>query len=625
MIAAFLLMFTAAPAMAEPAPDPDAEPSPSDPAPIEDPEPEGDSDPGDESDPEDTENGIPTPNIDWRACFSTFEELDEIFGEFPPEAREELEQLLAESDFECAEVDVPLDYDEPEGEQIELAMVRRLANDQDNKIGSLFTNPGGPGGSGIGLAIFAPAIVFDAEVLDRFDILGIDPRGIGRSTGLSCINTIEELQEFAEFIPVDPFPTDLDGVKEQKEFSQEIARRCEENAGPIIDHMSTANVARDFEAIRKGVGDDGFNYVGYSYGTQLGMTYANLFPENVRALVIDGNLPAASWSRGANAYERYLVPFTTRIDSAIGDRDTFAEWARLCDENPETCPLAPNAAARANAVIDAVDDEPFPIVDPETGETVGEINAPFLVAATAGALRSTDSYQFLALFYSDIEAILESAPAEPAEPAEPATPSANAATRAAVAPADMKALHDDMAALVEIGEAPYIGPQSYVPADEPFQPLFGEESFFGVSCAETENPRLFAAWPFAAHQSEREQGRFGPLWTWSSAPCADWTGTDDDAFRGPYDATPANTVLVVNNRFDGPTPYQNALANVESLGNATLLTVNGWGHVSAGTSTCGTTVVSDYLTSGEAPESNVECEPDFVPFQDDEPLTEPPQ
>ena len=178
--------------------------------------------------------------------------------------------------FECAHAKVPLDYDEPHGETIALSLKRLPASDPSRRIGSLFLNPGGPGGSGVEFVKDDAQYLFSKEVRARFDLVGFDPRGIRRSTPLRCFGSLDEVG--AALAPF-PFPYTRAEERVFEHSDKVIANACAKNAGPILDHMSTANVARDLDLLRQAVGDSKLTYYGISYGTYIGETYANLFPK----------------------------------------------------------------------------------------------------------------------------------------------------------------------------------------------------------------------------------------------------------------------------------------------------------------------------------------------------------
>jgi pimeloyl-ACP methyl ester carboxylesterase len=186
--------------------------------------------------------------------------------------------------FQCASAAVPPDYDQPGGQQISLALIRLPAGDPARRIGSVFLNPGGPGVSGVDFVRAVGPALFSDQVRARFDLVGFDPRGIAASTPLRCFDTFQQaLGAVAPF----PFPVTPAEERTWVGFDRQLAGACAQHGGAIQDHMATADVARDLDLLRQAVGDQQLTYVGYSYGSYLGTTYANLFPDRVRSLVVD--------------------------------------------------------------------------------------------------------------------------------------------------------------------------------------------------------------------------------------------------------------------------------------------------------------------------------------------------
>src|SRR5580765_2245239 len=248
--------------------------------------------------------------------------------------------------FQCGTVQVPLDYDQPNGPTISLRVIRLPATDQAHRIGSLVLNPGGPGGSGIVYTVFAGPSLYTDEVRARFDLVGFDPRGVTSSTPLRCFGTDRQWGPF--FLPL-AFPTNPAEEQLWMDADLFVDSACAQRGSRIADHMSTANVARDLDVLRQAVGDTQLNYAGVSYGTFLGQTYANMFPNNVRAMIIDGVLDPIAWTTGAGGTDS-TVPFSTRLRSDAGAQATLNEFFRLCDAGGANCAFAPHSAARFAAL-----------------------------------------------------------------------------------------------------------------------------------------------------------------------------------------------------------------------------------------------------------------------------------
>ena len=229
--------------------------------------------------------------------------------------------------FQCGTLQVPLDYNQPNGTTISLAVVRLPATDPAHRIGSLLLNPGGPGGSGVDYTVFAGPELYTPEVRARFDLVGFDPRGIARSTALRCFGTTN--QAVSVFTPF-PFPMTRDELAQWIASDRRLVDACNQRGGRIADHMATADVARDMDSLRAALGDAQLTYAGVSYGSYLGVTYANMFPSRVRAIVVDGVLDPIAWSTGRGG-EAATLPFSTRLHSDVGAQATLNEFFRLCD------------------------------------------------------------------------------------------------------------------------------------------------------------------------------------------------------------------------------------------------------------------------------------------------------
>lgn len=256
-------------------------------------------------------------------------------------------------DVTCAMVEVPLDYSQPDGEVATIAAARRAAT--GDRIGALLTNPGGPGQAGTWLA----GLPVPREVAARFDIVGFDPRGIGASRPLVRCRTDIEIEIERADLDIDMSPA---GIAETEQESRDFVKLCEERVGTdVLARMGTEDVARDLDVLRAVLGDPRLTYLGYSYGTRLGTTYARQFPDNVRALVLDGAVIDLA-AGGADA--AYQAAEDAVLQQA-GFQSAFDEFAADCTTRP-SCPLGTDpteAVARFRALVDPLIDRPIPAGD----------------------------------------------------------------------------------------------------------------------------------------------------------------------------------------------------------------------------------------------------------------------
>jgi pimeloyl-ACP methyl ester carboxylesterase len=473
---------------------------------------------------------------------------------------------------------VPLDYDDPSGDTIELALARIPARDTRHRIGTVFLNPGGPGGSGVDLAAFGFGADLAEKLQGRFDVVGFDPRGIARSTPLRCFETFDDAVAFFAEAPVFPYLTEQ--RRPYFDLNSAFADQCRERQSRIFAHMSTGDVVRDLDLLREAVGDRKLTYLGFSYGSFIGNTYANVFPGKVRALIIDGVLDPRLWANG-------LQIFSDRVATEA----EFQEFLRLCDQaGAPACGLAgPGGAAQRFAALEAsIRFQPFVFPDGFS------YSYDFLIADAASAMYAPESWPD----YADFFGALYDATAGDAA----------AATRARETRARVSRT---LAGWRGGGQAQGGQAQGGPSRQEEYPNLF--EGFAGNHCADTEYPRtlpLFNAIDrFAAAGS-----RFGPFWWWTTASsCARWP-TSRDRYGGPWTARTSAPVLVVGNYFDGVTDYDGAVASSELLANSRLLSYAGWGHTAFGRSQCSTDHMVRYLLDGTLPPRGTVCPANPNPF-----------
>lgn len=473
----------------------------------------------------------------------------------------------------CAQYPVPLNYQSTRknAQTIQLALIKLPARNPAKKpLGSLFLNPGGPGGSGVSFVRYVGEYLFNQEVRDQYDLIGFDPRGVNLSQPITCGLTVENA---LQILPPFEFPVTRTEEKQKIKSDKTLSARCAKNGSEIMHHMTTANVARDLDLLRQAVGDKLLNYVGYSYGSYLGVTYANLFPQKVGRLVVDGVIDPIAWSTGNN-WSGWIVPVTTRLESDKNSMATLNEFFRLCDlSGPAGCLLAGDSAARFDQIAQRLKANPLPIFQPDG--TVFELTYSRLISEALGAMYSSASWAYFAELLAFIEWQM---------PPE-AIGQQYALLRQELGIEDIR-----------------------VPDDN------GLFTFHAVMCSDSDNPELAAFWPLWAEESERQNGYFSRLWTWNSSMCATWPGSKKSRYMGPFTKKTKNPVLVASTEFDPATPYSGAKAVAHLLPNSRLVTVAGWGHTTPGLSACADKITATYLLSGALPKTDTLCQQDYLPF-----------
>jgi pimeloyl-ACP methyl ester carboxylesterase len=248
--------------------------------------------------------------------------------------------------LECATLAVPLDHAAPDGESIDLALIRSPAT--DDRVGAVLLNPGGPGASGFDFAANAASTLQSEMGLEAFDLVGFDPRGVDRSNGLRCLTDAE----IDATVYLDSSPDTPEEQAALDAADGQFEEACLAKYGDTLRLYSTENTARDMDEIRAAMGDETISYLGISYGTYLGAAYATLFPERVRALVLD----AAYEPTGDSIVEQYTT-------NAKGFEDAFDSWAEWCQASPDCGFNSADVGSDFDALRQQLDDSPAPTAD----------------------------------------------------------------------------------------------------------------------------------------------------------------------------------------------------------------------------------------------------------------------
>ena len=425
--------------------------------------------------------------------------------------------------FQCARVAVPLNWHRPAGPQIKLAVIRYLGSDQRHRIGSMFVNPGGPGGTS-GVDFLKQAGPFlSAWGRGRFNMVSWDPRGNGTSDPVRCFASQAAEARFwrGVQIPVTPAQSRAYVPKVRA-----LARRCGRVSGPLLDNISTADTARDLNRLRQLVGDRTLTYIGLSYGSMIGQTYENLFPRRVRAMLLDGIVDPVEYTASA---ERRIIN-----QAEFADEVFFRQFVGQCQKAGRSgCALAGHSesvARRVARLFAQVRRAPIPAPN---ANPPGVLDYSDLLLSTFTPLRIPGDWPKFARQLN------------------------------AAANGDGSAL--ETAARLMRSPAGFAG--STVSS--------------AISCLDGSASKPVSAWPGVMGHLTHVARLWGPFLGWTVwAPCAaNWPGHATERYAGPWNAKTKTPILLLSNRHDPATGYRNALVAQRLLGNAVLLTENGFGHL----------------------------------------------
>lgn len=493
-------------------------------------------------------DAVPTPTLDWTPC-----ELGE-----------------------CATATLPLDYDDPQGPQISVALTRIPARQPERRIGSLFLNPGGPGASGRDFPQRATQWI-GQDVRDRFDLIGFDPRGTFASTTTQCFPRQAKLDKVTGVLKGMGFPVTRQEETEYTKAANKLARACSGHGRTVASSISTAEVARDLDVLRRAVGDHQLTYLGFSYGTYLGQVYANMFPSRVRALAIDGVIDPTKWVGTPATAD---VPMTVRMNSAPGSEAALHELLKRCSEAVEVCG-APDAEALLAKVTARLKQSPLQV--PQGDGTISPLTYQGFVTTLLYALYNQETAPTIPALIATVDAMQS-----PATDGDQQMALGGSYIRAARRVARTATKYDNLV-----------------------------ESVPAIMCGDSLNPRRAATWSSLSATEDARAPLFGRHWLWNSVACNEqaWRISDEDAWPGPFDAQTSATVLVVGSLHDPATSYASAQAVAQLLPNSRLLSNNNWGHTAYGLSACATSHVDRYLVDGVLPEAGALCSDGVQPFQ----------
>ncbi|MEG8105902.1 alpha/beta fold hydrolase [Actinomyces sp. CCUG 33915] len=460
-----------------------------------------------------------------------------------------VEKSADKTGFQCAKVTVPLDYSQPDGQTIEIAMKKHLATGSTRQ-GTLFANPGGPGYSGVDM-VENNETQFSPTVNQAYDIIGFDPRGVGSSTAVNCTSDTE-LEAASEGTPVNAGEGGMTFEQRAAVISAQFKQfeaSCAANTKPteLLDHVDTVSVARDLDVLRALSGDQKLNYAGFSYGTYLGAHYAELFPANTGRMFLDGAQDPS-------------LSFTELIKGqARGFERALRNYVAWC-QSGQNCPLSGDVDAgvqQIGGIFTSADQSPVPSSDvtrPVTGDDMKQVVSVMLYSPETAWDTLNEAFG---------EVVNEN----------------NAWA--------FRSIADQLDA----------------------QPLANTGALISVNCLDYRVEGDMATWKAQSEELQKISPRFASTFDGVELGCQAWghTGTQPSKALHAKGSAP---ILVIGTTGDPATPYEDAVALADQLDSGQLLTWEGNGHTayaSSGSGPCVTKAVDTYLLTGTMPKKGLTC------------------
>lgn len=442
---------------------------------------------------------------------------------------------------ECATLEVPLNYSEPTGATIELALLKVPARDKSQ--GALVVNPGGPGAPGTSYAAAASS-VFREPLLRAFDIVGFDPRGTGDSAPIDCLSD----DELDTYLANDPTPDTPDEAQTYADLTEEFGRGCAELSGDLVNHVSTIEAARDMDVLRAALGEKDLTYFGASYGTKLGATYAELFPDRVGRFVLDGAVDVSLDNRQIG------------LEQAAGFETALRAYVQDCIDTSDECFLGDTTdegLATISALLAAIDQTPLPAGD----DRELQVGNAFYGIVTP-------------LYNRDYWFLLTSA---------------------------LKSAFDGSGTgLMQLFDL-YASRGGDGYADN------SSEAIFAINCLDDPSSIAFDKVAAEIPAFEAASPTFGSVFAWSTTTCR---GSEAKTTEKPIEirGEGAAPILVVGTTRDPATPLKWAEALAAQLDSGVLLRRDGDGHTAynAGNE-CIDTAIEGYLLDGDVPANPTDC------------------
>ena len=472
---------------------------------------------------------------------------ERVSADLEPFYSQILKWSKCEKTFQCTTVKAPLDWADPSRSSIHLALIRATASSKP--MGSLLVNPGGPGGSGYDFVRDSLSYAVDAKLSARYDIVGFDPRGVNKSSAVSCYDKPSEMDAFLFDIPKDAGEVGSDAwLNAHEESNKKFGEACLKYTGELLGFVDTVSAARDLDLMRAVLGDTKLNYLGYSYGTFLGATYADLYPAKTGRLVFDG------------AVDPSTTDFDVTKTQAVGFESAARAYLADCMTGTK-CPFrgtVDDGMAKIRTLFNRLDASPLRASD---GRLLGSSS---MFTAIILPLYSQSNWPYLTDIFTDVF----------------------------VGQADYA---------FQIADAYYARNADGTYEDN------STEAFLAINCLDYMSTSTRQSLEAEAAELAKAAPTFGPQMSWGGTSCDSWPFASTRV-RAPIAAKGSAPILVLGTTNDPATPYQWAMSLASQLDSGHLITRTGEGHTAYNKgNSCIDNAVDEFFLNGTVPESDPNC------------------
>jgi pimeloyl-ACP methyl ester carboxylesterase len=447
---------------------------------------------------------------------------------------------------QCTTATAPMDWKNPATGSVKLALIRQAATD-GNPLGSLLINPGGPGVSGFDFLADSIDFAISKRLQKRFDVVGFDPRGVGRSSAVTCYDKPSELDSY--LFDISPFTVGTDEwITDVENSSREFGKQCLKHTGPLLGFVDTVSAARDLDLLRAILGDAKLNYLGYSYGTLLGATFADLYPAKTGRLVLDGVVDPATTS------------FEVTATQAQGFESAMRAFLADCFQQQD-CPFSgtvDESMTQVRTLLQTLD------VSPLQNSDGRQLGSGAMFTAIILPLYSKTTWQSERDLFTSV-------------------------------------FSGDASFAFQLADAYFGRNPDGTYADN------SSEAITAINCLDYPTNGSVALMRKEAAELEKLAPVFGPQMSWGATGCSTWP-LKSTRTRGPIAAKGSGPILVVGTTNDPATPYVWAQNLAKQLENGHLVTLTGEGHTGYNKgNACVDDTVDNYFLDGTVPKTDPQC------------------